>query len=311
MINLYQLQIFVAVSERGTFSAAAEQFNLTQPGISQHIRSLEETYKVLLFNRNGPRIELTEAGQRLLEAARPLVRQAEHLEENFSAGLGEVRGRVTLVYSRNTTAGLYRLPPLLAEFHQRYTGVRFSLEQTREETALEMLLERAAQFALLSHQPRQKALESFLLHSDKIVIVLPPQHPWNQQTIPVSQLKGQPFLLRPTGSETRRLAEGALRASGLSLNDLNIVAEVDSVDAIILCVQAGLGLSFASETVVRAYADTGRVGYAQIKLSENAKVDLRREIYLSRLTMAPVAERSPSQDRFWEFIQAHQLPTVN
>src|SRR3954453_7245327 len=120
MVNLYKLQIFVAASELVSFSAAAEEFKLTQPGVRQHIRVLEDTYKVKLFTRNGPRIELTEAGRNLLEVARPLVQQAALLEESFSAGLGEVRGRISLTYTKSTIAGLYLLPGLLQQFHQRH-----------------------------------------------------------------------------------------------------------------------------------------------------------------------------------------------
>ncbi len=314
MLNLYQLQIFVAVSDRGTFSAAARQFNLTQPGISQHIRSLEETYKVVLFNRNGPHIELTEAGHRLLEAARPLVRQAEHLEENFSAGLGEVRGRISLVYSRNTIAGLYWLPARLAEFNQRFKEVRFSLIQAREETALEMLQDREAQFALLSNPPRQKSLESMLLLSDDIVLVLPPNHPWHERTVAIRDLKGQSVLLRPTGSETRRMTETALRVDGLSFNDLRVVAEVDSTEGIIVNVQAGLGLSFASETIVRHYSTAGLVGMARLKLSNPARqasLQLSRELFLTRLVSTSHTDVIPSLERFWEFLHNNKESTEN
>src|SRR6476661_5560387 len=148
MVNLFQLQIFVAVSDRGSFSAAAEEFRLTQPGVSQHMRSLEETYKVRLFIRNGPRMELSEAGQRLLAAARPLVQQAVLLEESFSADLGDLRGKLSLVYTKNSTSALYLLPGLLAEFQNRHMAVTFAIYQAGEEIAMEKLMDRQAHFAL-------------------------------------------------------------------------------------------------------------------------------------------------------------------
>ena len=308
MINLYQLQIFLAVCERGTFSAAAEQFNLTQPGISQHIRALEDTYKVRLFIRNGPHIELTEAGQHLVEAARPLVRQAEQLEENFSADLGDVRGRINLVYSRNSASALYLLPPLLADFHAKYDQIRFSLTQMPEETALERLLDREANFALLNRPPRQKSLESLLLHSDELRLVLPPGHPWHNDTIEPVFLKGQSFLLRHTGSETRRQTEALLRVAGLSLNDLKIVAELDSAEAIVLTVRAGLGLGLASECVVQTYAQAGLVSWARLAVPSRSDLDLKREVYLSRLAVASGGGRAPGQERFWEFARNRPKP---
>lgn len=305
MVNLYQLMIFVAAGERGSFSAAAEEYKLTQPGVSQHIRALEDAYKVKLFNRNGPRIELTETGRRLMEAARPLIAQALSLEEAFSADLGEVRGRISITYTRNAAAGLYLLPELLTQFHRRYEAVRFSLAMSGEETALEKLQDRETHLALLSRLPRQKSIETLLLYSDELVLVLPPGHAWHNLPVSLPDLKGQPFLLRATGSETRRRTENVLRGAGLSLNDLNVVAEFDSVEGIILAAQHGLGIGFASQLITRRFAHSGQVGYTQVRLpgfSGEPGFDLTREIYLGRL-VAPGLEKSPSLERLWDFLR--------
>ena len=314
MLNLYQLQIFIAASDRGSFSAAAEEFNLTQPGVSQHIRGLEDTYKVKLFNRHGPRIELTEAGRRLLEAARPLVQQAALLEESFSAGLGEIRGRIDLTYTKNTTAGLYLLPGLLHQFHQRHEAVRFSLVQAGEESALEKLLDRETHLALLSNPPRQKSIESLLLHSDELVLVLPPGHPWHNTQVELASLKRQRFLMRASGSETRRRTEIVLRTAGLNLNDLEVVAEIDSVEGIILAAEAGLGIGLASRLVARRFTEAGQVGCAQLKLNESGEPgsELQREIYVVRQAAGPGFERAPSLERLWEFLKFYlQTPALN
>lgn len=297
MINLYQLQIFVAVGERGSFSAAADKFNLTQPGVSQHMRTLEDTYKVRLFIRNGPRIEMTEAGRRLLEIARPLVQQAEHLEESFSARLGEMRGKINVVYTRNSLANRHRLLTILAGFHQRYPQVQFALTQVNEQTALEGLLDRQIHFALLSTPPRQKILESLLLETDELVLALPVQHAWHDTQIEVAQLKNQPFLLITIGSDIRRLTEALLHTAGLNLADLNVVIELDELESLRLAIEAGLGIGLANSAFVRQYK--AQLGYACFKFGER-KIDLKREVYLCR---NPSLVQAPSQERFWEYLK--------
>ncbi len=309
MVNLFQLQLFVAAHDRGSFSAAADHYSLTQPAVSQHIRSLEDAYKVKLFTRNGPHIELTVAGQRLLEIARPLVQQAEHLEETFKADLGEVYGKVKIIYGKNTASALYLLPRLIAEFHQLYGGVRFLLTGEREETALDMLLSREGHFALLSSPPRQKSLESHLLYTDELVLALPPGHPWQGQQIEVKRLKDQPFLLRAAGSETRRVIEAALRSVSLSLLDLQVVAELDSVEGVVLAAEAGLGVGLASTFVVQRFVEAGRLGQAFLRPTERRtapSVDFKREMHLVRL-LAPGLERTPGPERFWEFVQNNRV----
>lgn len=304
MINLYQLQIFVTVSERGSFSAAAEELKLTQPGVSQHIKLLEQAYKVRLFNRNGPHIDLTEAGHRLLESARQLLQQAEQLDEVFSAELGEIRGKLFMAYSKSSTLALFMLPQLLHPFHQKYPGVRYNFVQIGEEEAINRLLDREAHFALLANPTRHRSLESVRLFADELALVLPPDHPWNGQQVGLKELKGLPFLLRMPGSETRRQSELALRLVGLTFNDLQVIAEMDSPEAIILAAQAGLGIGFASRAIVDRFAYKDKIGVAQILLSAQEKangVNLMREVHLARLVTASVGERAPSQERFWEF----------
>lgn len=308
MINLFHLQLFVEIVDQGSFTAAAKALNLSQPAVSQNIRALEESYKVKLFTRSGPHFELTEAGQRLLEAARPLIQQAQQVEESFNARLGEVHGRLNLAYSKNTAA-LYILPAMLAGFLAKHHGVRFSFTQTSEETALAMLLEKEVHFALLSSPPHQKAVESFMLQSAQLSLVLPPEHPWQDITVHLAGLRGQPFLLRSPGSQTRRMTEALLRSANLSLSDLQVVAEFDSSEGVILAVQAGLGVGFANSTIATRYAAHQQISLARLQLNESELTtgnDLCHEIYLSQLTTFASSEHPPSQKLFWDFLRSQQ-----
>lgn len=299
MISVYQLQIFLMVVEYKSFSAAAEQLSMSQPAVSQQIRALEEYYKVKLFARYGQRIELTEAGFALLDPARHLVNEAVQLDERFNAGAGELHGRITLLCSRNAAGALYLLPELLARFYREYPEVQFFIESSSEEEALARLLEREVAFSILSHIPRQKNLESFLLYHDELQLITPPDHRWNGAKVSLKELKGQRVVMRRAGSETRRRIELALRAAGLNLGDLRIMAELDSAEGIALAVEAGLGLGFLSNLIARRF----HVGHAELSLAEpeiEAGADLSREHYLIRNRPSPARPPSPSQQRFWE-----------
>jgi len=304
MINLYQLQIFLAVVEQGSFSAAAIRLNMSQPAVSQQVRAVEDYYKVKLFARYGQKIELTEAAHALLGPARQLLAEAVRLEERFSAGAGELQGRITLAYSRTAPGALYCLPEVLARFHQKYPAVQFFLQANLEDEAIARVLEYEVAFASLSYIPRHKTLENFLLKRDQLNLVLPPGHNWQNSKVSLSQLKGQRVVMRRAGSETRRRVEVALRAAGLSLNDLQLVAEIDSSEGIALAVEAGLGLGFLSDTIARHFRS---LEWAEISLSAKeiaAGADLNREIYLVRHRPNPTHSPSPAQQRFWEDLLA-------
>src|SRR5689334_21808026 len=77
MINLWQLQVFLVVYETGSFSSAATRLHMTQPGVSQQIRSLENYLGTKLFVRRGHRVELTAAGEGLIDPARRLITLSE------------------------------------------------------------------------------------------------------------------------------------------------------------------------------------------------------------------------------------------
>ncbi len=300
MVNFYQLQIFIEVVEQRSFSKAAIQLNLSQSAVSQQIRVLEEHYKVRLFVRYGQKIEPTEAAYTLAALARNLVEDARQLDERFSAGAGEMQGRLSIVHSRTAAGALYLLPGLMHHFHQKYPQVQFFLQGGSEEEAANKLLEHEVNFAVLSYTPRQKTLDYFLLQSDQLKLVLPPSHSWNNTKVALHELEGQPFVLRRTGSETRRRLETALRAAGLVLNDLKIVAEVDSAEGVALAVGAGLGLGFLVSSIADCFKELGR---AELLISEQEKragVDLNRDVYLVRNLPDNEREPSPAQQRFWE-----------
>ncbi len=304
MINLYQLRLFLMVMESGTFSGAASTLHMTQPAISMQIRTLENHYGVKLFNRQGQHLELTDAGQALLEPARRLLALAQEVEEGWNVGPGVLRGKLNLVYSSNTANALYLLPPLLAGFRAQAQAVQFSLQTVSEETALQMLLNFQAHFALVSSAPRQKTIEGVLLDSDPLVLATPPTHPWQGQTVELAALRGQTMVQHAIGSDTRRLSDLALRAGGVNSSDVIIVGEVDSVQAAAELVRHGLGLAFLHEQLAHQLPDLG-IAHLQLPSPETEQL-LRRESWLVRYAPPPERAPSPVQQHFWQFALNHQ-----
>src|ERR671921_1823720 len=92
-----QLLAFCTVVERKSFSRAAEQLGLTQPAVSQQIRSLEKRFGRQLLDRSGRRVEPTEAGRRLYRSAQRMLALEEHLLEDVATGgEGELTGTLAL-----------------------------------------------------------------------------------------------------------------------------------------------------------------------------------------------------------------------
>ena len=109
MINLWQLQVFLVVYETGSFSSAATRLHMTQPGVSQQIRSLENYLGTKLFVRRGHGVELTAAGEGLIDSARRLITLSETTERMLMSRRGR-RERTDTSRLRPSVGGLHLSP---------------------------------------------------------------------------------------------------------------------------------------------------------------------------------------------------------
>src|SRR5512142_1590354 len=126
MVEVHELEVFIAAAEFENFSAAARKLHLSQPAISFQIQALEQRLNVQLFQRTGRRIALTEAGRDLLPMAREMVNLSSRIEETMCAQQGIVKGQVLMGCS--TSPGKYILPHLIGEFRRQFPEVQFSVE---------------------------------------------------------------------------------------------------------------------------------------------------------------------------------------
>ena len=121
--TLKQLRAFCAVARTGKMTDAASELFLSQSAISLQVKALEEDLNIVLFERRGPRIQLTPDGRKLLDMARPLVEGMDGLGERFDR---EVRGNLEsgkLVIAAGESTIMYILPKLVSIFRKRYPKI--------------------------------------------------------------------------------------------------------------------------------------------------------------------------------------------
>jgi len=137
MIELRHIRYFVVLAEELHFGRAAKRLHIAQPGLTYQIKALESVLGVLLLDRNRRRVELTHAGQILLEEGRRALTQAERAE-NLSrrAGSGEI-GRLTIGATESAAWDL--LPELIAEFHKRHKAVDLVIREMTSRMQLDAL----------------------------------------------------------------------------------------------------------------------------------------------------------------------------
>jgi DNA-binding transcriptional LysR family regulator len=294
-ITLRQLQIFSAIAEQGSTTAAAESLSLSQSATSSALNELEDLLGAQLFDRVGKALLINDSGRMLLEHARQALHIVEGIENEFSGRQG---GQRQFRIGASTTIGAYLLPEMLAAFGSRRGDAlpRVTIANTADVAAAVANFEVEIGFIEgPCHVPGLR-VEPWL--RDELIIVAAPGNAQAQRarSAPATpeELAQQRWLLREPGSGTREAAEGALVPY---LHYLEEGGQFNSSEAIKHACAAGLGLACLSRAVV---ADLIALG----KLVEVATTlpPLSRDMYLitsRKKTLSPALEGFLGFCRAW------------
>lgn len=223
----FRLRVFYSVAKRLNFTKAATELCITQPAVSKHIHEIESHFKVQLFDRNGSRIRLTEAGEVLLGHCVKIFEMYDRLEFDLNSFANSFGGRLRI--GASTTIAQYLLPPLLADFHQSYKDIRIEMSINNTEQIEAALLNGDADLGIVEGQSKNPLFQYTEFVEDRIVPVTARSNGLGLgETMTTDDLLSVPILLREPGSGTLEVIAHALKAHGLKLSDLNCEMQLGS-----------------------------------------------------------------------------------
>lgn len=227
----FRLKVFITAARTLSFTRAAEQLDISQPAVSKHVAELETRYGLQLFTRRGSRLELTDAGRTLLDAAERLADDYRRLEYEMSLCTGQTEGELRL--GASTTIAQYLLPPILARFTTRFPQVRVSLLSGNSGQVEQALGDHAIDLGLVESVSRRQGLHYTLFRPDELVLVARPGGPYaRMESVTPEALCRIPLVLRESGSGTLEVISGALAERGIRLSQLNVVLRLGSTEGI-------------------------------------------------------------------------------
>lgn len=297
-MDLRQLEIFVKVAELGSFSRAAETLFLTQPTVSEHIRTLEDEVGVRLLDRLGRGAAVTKGGALLLGYAQRLLalsRETRQAMENFQ---GRMSG--DLLVGASTIPGEYILPALIGRFKEKFPDIAITLLIGGSQAVIDWVADGRAEVAVVGAGAGHRRVEFRELLPDDITLVVSASHPWHgRKQVSLEELRAEPLLLRERGSGTRAATESALARAGHDVSTFRVVGEMGSTQAIKQAVKAGVGVSLVSRRAVEEECRAGTVWCPHVK-------DLRivRAFYLATHRER---SRSPLAEAFRAFVEAEAV----
>lgn len=284
-MTLEQLRIFVAVAECEHVTQAAQKLNLTQSAVSAAVSALELRHTVKLFSRVGRGIELTDAGRLFLDEARAILARTRAAEVALAELSGLERG--TLAIHASQTIASYWLPQHLVRFRKVHPGVKIELAAGNSTQVAEAVQHGAADIGFVEGRIEAENLMQQAIARDRLIIVAGPKHLASKRRISASDFPSLDWVLREPGSGTRSEFEDALKRWKLSIEQLNVVLELPSNEAVRMAVEAGAGATAISELVAARGIALGKLKAIPLQLPERAFTVLRhRERYLSKAARA-------------------------
>lgn len=272
-MNTGLLKTFLTVARCLHFSKAAEELLLTQPAVSRQIRQLESDLGVVLFERLGRSVLLTDAGRELCSLGESLLGQIDRVREAVR-GFGNAE-RGLLRIGASTTPGYYILPRILGCFRRAHPGVELRFTVENSLTIERRILYNDLDLGFIGTHPAGAVLRAESMAKDEIVCFGPADHPLaNRKRVPPTALVKETWLVREEGSATRVAFEKWLRDAGAALRH---TIELRSPEAIKAMVREGVGISFMSIMGVQEELHRGQL--KQINISGSR---LTRAIYLVR-----------------------------
>jgi len=264
-MTLDQLRIFLEVAAREHVTRAAEALNLTQSAVSAAVSALEARHAVILFNRVGRRIELTEAGRLFVPEAQAVLERAQ-AAEHMLADLGGSASGALRVHASQTVAS-YWLPGRLVSYHERFPRVDVRLTVGNTQSAAEAVLTGAAELAVVEGELFFPGLKRRKVAEDRLVLVVGNRHPWaDGRRVLSSDLLETSWIMREQGSGTRAAFEAQLVNLGIEPQALPVVMEMPSNEAAMAAVEAGLAAAVLSARAVASHSSSGRLRVADFPM---------------------------------------------
>lgn len=227
----FRLKVFDTVAKRLNFTKAAIELNITQPAVSKHIREIEQQLNTRLFDRNGTKIKLTTPGKVLLTYTEKIFSVYRELE--FEINQLNQKDKGILRIGASTTIAQYVLPPLLADFHKRFSDIKVSLTIQNTEAIETLLANNDIDLGMIEGKSKNKLFHYTTFIKDEIVLAARKDHPLaGRRSLKIDELKKIPLLLREPGSGTLEIIAFALKSLGIQLSGLQTEMQLGNTESI-------------------------------------------------------------------------------
>lgn len=286
-MNLKQLESFALIIESRSFSQAAKRLFLTQPTISSHISLLEKELNTQLLIRTTKDVYPTEDGKKLYTYAKQILNLQNTILQEFNAK-SEQSNLLTL--GASTIPEQYILPEVLPRYISKNKS-EIKILQGDSSEVIEKVINKEIEVGLVGTEMENSSLIFEPFYKDKLVIITPVNDKYikmKEEGFYINDLLREPIIMREEGSGTRKEIRAFLKAHNFDINNLNVIATLNSMEAIKKSVQNNMGISISSNLAVDDFAKDNKVlvfEFKEINMYRNLYIVRNKEMYMSKCAL--------------------------
>ncbi|TMN23123.1 LysR family transcriptional regulator [Lentibacillus cibarius] len=256
------LHVFVAVAERQNFSRAAEALHMTQPAVSQYIRTFEENIGVRLLERTNKYVRLNKAGEIVYHHAKEIVSLYTRMQNLVDDLTNKASGSLSI--GASYTFGEYVLPHIIAKMQQTYPEVQPTVTIGNTAEIADAVIHHQLDVGIVEgHFKKEQQLKIEPFAEDDMVIVAAPGHPLaaRNDKVAMEDLENETWVLREFGSGTREAADSVFQRHNMSPDK---IMNIGSTQPIKEAVKAGLGISLLSQWAIQKELQHGDLQIVEV-----------------------------------------------
>lgn len=285
-MTISRYEVFNKVVELKSLTKAGNALNLTQPGITHAINSLETEWGIPLIKRSRSGVQLTNDGARIIKHIRELLRINEEINQEVAAIKGIEIGTVKV--GTFASVASQWLPKIITIFQKTYPNIEIELFEGNYKNIEQWLLNNEVDCGFLALPSSSKSLKAIPLKKDPMVCIVSKQNPLHKQkVISFSQIEKEPFIIPGEGGDTdviRIFKEHNIKP--------NIKYELFGDKAIVSMVEDNLGISITSEMALDGYSKD--VSILQLEVDSYRSIGL-----VTTTTVSPATKKFIECVRNW------------
>ncbi len=240
-MNTRHAKMILAILREGSFTAAAKALHITQPTLSQTVRQIETQLGEAIFMRGKTPVQLTQAGELYVQAARRIIQAETQLEEAISMLHGRAEGTLRIGVTSHRSDEL--MPQIIADFFSTYPGVHLDIREGDAQQLEQLLLEGELDMAMYASEKQHSKLEYRLIASEEIVLITGKRTRLAQRvpsgtTIGLREVGHERFVLPSPSNPHRALFDDLLSSCSITPDPCVLCGSIDA--AMRICANSDL-----------------------------------------------------------------------